>query len=206
MIRWKPFLSATSSCLLTPPLSLNFLMVATPRPDLPNIFYDLRNPQIEDDIFLPYLNRLPNAIDFYQLITSPPIHHMSLWHRNLPWQINIQSSQPSGITMYDFFRHIHQQLHQPIIQEDYYTDELAASDREMLIMAFQTRCAMFPDQSLAGGVRRIDFLGPEVCFIGLKGCRSGKWEFKTELPPPKERMIIVGFISYPGKFPLTDSN
>ena len=62
-------------------------------------------------------------------------------------------------------------------------------------MAFQIRCAMFPDQ-LQAGVRRIDFLGQEVCFIGLKHCRGGRWEFKTQLPPPKERMMIVGFIFY----------
>lgn len=178
----------TRSCISTPPLRLNLLLVAT-QSEPPNIFYDLRKPQIEDAVFLPYLNRPPNAIDFYQLITSPPIHHMTLWHRKLPWQINIEASQPNGITIYDFFRHIYQQLHQPVAQEEYYTDELEPSDREMLIMAFQTRCAMFPDQ-LHVGVRRIDFLGQEVCFVGLKRRRGGRWEFKTQLPLPKERMII----------------
>jgi hypothetical protein len=120
---------------------------------------------------------------------------MTLWHRKLPWQINIEATQPNGITIYDFFRHIYQQLHQPIAQEEYYNNELAPSDREMLIIAFQIRCAMFPDQ-LQAGVRRIDFLGQEVCFIGLKHRRGGRWEFKTQLPPPKERMMIVGFIFY----------
>jgi len=178
----------TRSCVLTPPLRLNFLLEAT-QDDFPNIFCDLRNAPIKSAIFLPYLNRLTNTIDFCQLITSPPIHHMTLWHRKLPWQFNIEASQPNGITIYDFFRHLHQQLHQPIVQEEYYTDELAPGDREELIMAFQTRRAMFPDQ-LPVGVRRIDFLGQEVCFIGLKHRRGGKWEIKTELPPPKERMTI----------------
>lgn len=191
VIAEKKFLSVPRSCILTPPLRLNVLLVA--QADLPNIFYDLREPEIENAIYLPYLNRLPNVIDFYQLITSPPIHHMTLWHRKLPWQINIEASQPNGITIYDLFRQLYRRLHQPIIQEEYYTDELAASDREILMMAFQTRCAMFPDQ-LKGGVRRIDFLGQEVCFIGLKHCRGGRWEFKSQLPPPKERMIIVGFL------------
>ena len=180
---------------MAPPLRLNFLLVAT-HADLPNIFYDLRQPQIKDAVFLPHLNRLPNAIDFSQLITSPPIHRLTLWHRKLPWQINIEARQPNGITIRDFFRHLHQQLHQPIAQEEYYTDELTPSDREMLIMAFQTRRAMFPDQSAAAGVRRIDFLGQEVCFIGLKRRRGERWEIKTRLPPPKERMIIVSFVFY----------
>ena len=180
--------------MLTPPLRLNFLLVAT-HADPPNIFYDLRQPRIKDTVFLPYLNRLSNTIDFSQLITSPPIHRLTLWHRKLPWQINIEARQPNGITIYDFLRHIHQQLHQPIAQEEYYTDDLTPSDREMLIMAFQARCAMFPDQ-LRAGVRRIDFLGQEVCFIGLKPRRGERWEFKTRLPPPKQRMIIVGFIFY----------
>jgi len=176
------------SCMLTPPIRLHYLLVAT-HADLPNIFYDLRQPRIKHAVFLPYLNRLPNAIDFSQLITSPPIHRMTLWHRKLPWQINIEARQPNGITIHDFFRQIHQQLHQPIAQEEYFTDELTPSDREMLIMAFQARCALFPEQ-LAAGVRRIDFLGQEVCFIGLKRPRGERWEFKTRLPPPKERMII----------------
>ena len=167
-------------------------MVAT-QADLPNIFYDLRKPQINDAIFLPYLNRLPDIIDLCQLITSPPIHHMTLWHRRLPWKINIEARQFNGITIYDFFRQIHQQLHQPITKEDYYADELAPSDREILRAAFQIRCDMLPDGSRAGGVQRIDFLGQEVCFIGLKRSRSGRWEFKTRPPPPKERMIIVWF-------------
>ena len=64
------------------------------------------------------------------------------------------------------------------------------------MMAFHKRCALFSDQ-LAAGVLRIDFLGQEVCFIGLKGSRGGRWEFKTQLPPPKERMTIVGFIIFP---------
>jgi len=181
-------LTTTRPCMLKPPLRLNFLLVAT-HADLPNIFYDLRQPQIKNAILLPYLNRSPNSIDFSQLITSPPIHRLTLWHRKLPWQIIIEARQPNGITIYDFFRHIHQQLHQPIAREEYYTDELSPSDRENLLMAFQARCAMFPDQ-LQAGVRRIDFLGQEVCFIGLKPRRGGRWEFKTRLPPPKERMII----------------
>lgn len=179
--------------MLTPPLRLNFLLV-TRQADLPNIFYDLRQPQIKDAVYLPSLNRLPNAIDFSQLITSPPVHRLTLWHCKLPWKISIEARQPNGITIYDLLRLIHEQLHQPIAQEEYYNDKLTPSDREMLIMAFQARCAMFPDQ-LSAGVRRIDFLGQEVCFIGLKH-RRGRWEFKTQLPPPKERMIIVSFVFY----------
>ena len=98
---------------------------------------------------------------------------MTVWHRELPWQINIEASQPNGITIYDFFYQIHQQLQLSIAQEEYYTDELAPGDREALTMAFQIRCAMFPDQLLAG-IRRIDFLGQEVCFIGLNRSRGGR--------------------------------
>ena len=186
--------SATRRCISTPPLNLNFLMVAT-QADPHNIFYDLRETQIKDALFLPYLNRKPDIIDLCQLITSPPIHHMTLWHRKLPWKIKIEARQSNGITIYDFFRQIHQQLHQPITKEDYYSDELAPSDREILRTAFQIRCAMFPDKSRAG-IQKIDFLGQEVVFIGLKRRQGGRWEFKTRLPPPKERMIIVCFISF----------
>lgn len=169
-------------------------MVAT-KANPPNVFYDLREPQIKDAVYLPYLSRQPDIIDLCQMITSPPIHHMTLWHHKLPWKINIEARQSNGITIYDFFRQIHQQLHQPITKEDYYADELAPSDRETLRMAFQIRCAMFPDKPRAG-VQRIDFLGQEVCFIGLKRRRGGRWEFKTRPPLPKERMIIVGFLLY----------
>ena len=184
-------MSEPRRCIPDESVNLNFLMVAT-QTDPTNVFYYLREPKINDTIFLPYLNRQPDIIDLCQLITSPPIHHMTIWHRKLPWKINIEARQLNGITIYDFFRQIHQQLHQPITKEDYYANELTPSDREILRTAFQIRCAMFPDNSRAG-VKRIDFLGQEVCFKGLKRCRNGNWEFKTRLPPPKERMIIVGF-------------
>ena len=166
LILWslKSFMSAARSCILSP-LILNPLLVAT-QADPPNVLYDLRNPQIEKAIFFPCLNRRPSTIDFYQLVTSPPIHNMTVWHQELPWKINIEVSQSNGITIYDFFYQIHQQFQLSIAQEEYYTDELAPGDREAFTMAFQIQCAMFPDQLLAG-IRKIDFLGQEVCFIGL---------------------------------------
>ena len=156
LILWslKSFMSAARSCILSP-LILNPPLVVT-QADPPNVLYDLRNPQIEKAILLPCLNRRPRTIDFYQLVTSPSIHNMTVWHRELPWKINIEVSQSNGITIYDFFYQIHQQFQLSI----------SPGDREAFTMAFQIQCAMFPDQLLAG-IRRIDFLGQEVCFIGL---------------------------------------
>ena len=74
--------------------------------------------------------------------------------------------QSKSIQWHHNIYQIHQQFQLSIAQEENYTDELAPGDREAFTMAFKIQCAMFPDQLLAG-IRRIDFLGQEVCFIGL---------------------------------------
>ena len=47
-----------------------------------------------------------------------------------------------------FYNELHQRLRQPIAQEEYYNDKLSPGVREVLTMAFQLRCATYPDQLL----------------------------------------------------------
>ena len=158
------------------------------------IAYDLRiKPLPEAGLNFPALGRPPNGIDLYQLATSPPTHRLVIWHPKLPWYIKVQASHPNGITIQDVLTGIYEQLRRPIGQHEYYNDELTPLDRELLNMAFQERCRGDASE-MAKGVRRVDFLGREVCLVGLARSRKGMWELKT-VAAERPRMIIVGLFS-----------
>lgn len=88
---------------------------------------------------------------------------------------------------------IYTQLRRPISQDEYYTDALTARDREMLGLAFEERCGG-DLREIAGGVRRVDFLGQEVGFVGLIRSRKGVWELKS-VATERRRMVVVGCFS-----------
>ncbi|KAF4622030.1 hypothetical protein D9613_009259 [Agrocybe pediades] len=139
-----------------------------------SVIYDLRSP---------FPNAVPpehwNLQMPAQLATSPPAQRLVIWHRRLPWRITIEASGPTvGVTLEDVFTGIYNQLRQQIGHHEYYTVELTSEDRDMLTAVFEARCAGNP-QDVVGGVRRVDFLGRGVYFVGLAKCRDGRWELKT---------------------------
>ncbi|KAF9075417.1 hypothetical protein BDP27DRAFT_1257111 [Rhodocollybia butyracea] len=121
--------------------------------------------------------RYCNTVDLYQLATSPPTHEMELYHPSLPWNIHIRASTPSGITIYDVLFQLCHQLQAPIVETDFNNDILSSDDRERFIDAYHLRNAGSAT-GLAGGVRKVDFLGSHVLFRGLVRTREG-WVIKT---------------------------
>ncbi|KAH9484070.1 hypothetical protein JR316_0003550 [Psilocybe cubensis] len=164
------------------PYRLNPLILYRSR-DPTSIFYDIRvRPS-------PDLGLIPQSVgDVYELATSPPTQRLLIWHPKLPWKIKIQSNSPNGISVMDVLIGIHEQLRCTIGHHEYYTVELTSEDRQRLSDAFQVRCGGDPVE-MVGGVRRIDFLGLESCFVGLSRSRNETWEMKTAIPP-RQRMII----------------
>ncbi|CAA7270027.1 unnamed protein product [Cyclocybe aegerita] len=170
------------------PYRLNPLLVYRPHNPV-QVSYNLRfQPFPEYGLQFPALNRPPNPLDLFQLATSPPTFRMILWHRKLPWYVKIEASTLNGITVQDVLSGMYQSLRRPIGQHEYYTNALSSADREMLSVAFQQRCRG-DAKEIAGGVRRVDFLGREVGFVGLARSRRGMWEIKT-VEPLRPRMII----------------
>ncbi|KAF8972634.1 hypothetical protein BDZ97DRAFT_847973 [Flammula alnicola] len=160
-----------------------------------SLIYDLRvNPTTGYDLRFQSSKRSPNAVDLYQLATSPPTSRLLIWHNKLPWYIKVEASNPNGVTVQDVLLGIYEGLRRPIGHHEYYTVELTPEDREMLGLVFQKRCRGDPDE-ISGGVRRVDFLRGEVRFIGLTRRRNGTWEMRTTVPE-HQRMTIVGVSFY----------
>jgi hypothetical protein len=98
------------------------------------------------------------------------------------------------VTIHDVLFGIYTQLRRPISQDEYYTDALTARDREILGLAFEERCGG-DMREIAGGVRRVDFLGREVGFVGLIRSRKGVWELKAVATERRRMMTMVGCFS-----------
>jgi len=154
-----------------------------------SVVYDLHIlPGPDSNLRINALDRAANALDFFQLATSPAIRNLLIWHPKLPWKIEIEATNFIGITIQDVLTGIYQHLRSPIGHEEFYTVELVSEDRELISTVFHERCSGDP-REISGGVRRVDFLGREACFIGLSRSRNGTWEMKTAVPE-RQRMTI----------------
>ena len=142
---------------------------------------DLRQPSS-----LPYAPPLDYPVDQiygFQLVTSPPVHHLRAWHPLLPWYIDIKSTQANGITIYDFCLQLFDQLHKRIGAHDMFNIELTAKDRERLQDAHRERCNG-DISALKRGILRVDFLGRQFIFVGLQRGKHGLWEMKMREGSP----------------------
>lgn len=148
-------------------------------PNQPPVYHDLRDhPLALEYIDFRNLQRDHNDIDFAQLVLQPSSPFMRLFHPRLPWYIDIQQSHPNGVTVYDVFSQMNQQLHLPIQGKHYWTEDLGESDRSSISAAYQARCKGDPRQ-ITTGVLRVDFLGKKPIFEGLTRGSKGLWEIKT---------------------------
>ncbi|KAG6918652.1 hypothetical protein DXG01_012771 [Tephrocybe rancida] len=136
--------------------------------------HDLRsNPETTNFQHLN-LPRYSNDLDLYQVATTPPVHELCLYHAKLPWTITIQATQSNGITIGDIFCQMYENLSRQITAQDFYNVVLSAADREELTASYVCRCAPRED-----GVLRMDFLGPDIMFLGLVKGKHGLLEIKT---------------------------
>ncbi|EDR00142.1 uncharacterized protein LACBIDRAFT_334363 [Laccaria bicolor S238N-H82] len=145
---------------------------------------DLRQPSSVP--YAPPLDYPAEQIYGFQLATSPPVHHLRAWHPLLPWYIDIKSTQPNGITIFDFCIQLFEQLHKRIGAHDMFNIELTANDRDRLQDAHTERCNG-NISALKRGILRVDFLGRQSIFVGLQRGKHGLWEIKTREPSPYAR-------------------
>jgi hypothetical protein len=106
---------------------------------------------------------------------------MRLRHSLLPWYIDINASSSPGdrriITIGHLLSVIHHELHRQIDQSDFYNEEVSEQDRQEITEAFRRRTYEDPMQ-YAKGVKRIDFLGENYIFVGIRKSRD-EWVIKT---------------------------
>ncbi|KAJ3739607.1 hypothetical protein DFH05DRAFT_525760 [Lentinula detonsa] len=154
--------------------TLHSLISYKPRHQFP-LLLDLRCPYTT--VVFQNPERHFNIVDLHQLATTPPTHEMQLYHPLLPWFVNVRASTSSGITVGDLLQQLCANLEANIVPTDYNNNVISAEDREQIANAYHLRVSESL-KSLARGVRKIDFLGPQVLFRGLTRTREG-WFIKT---------------------------
>lgn len=133
-----------------------------------------------------------NQIDLMQVATNPPAKFLRLYHARLPWYIDIEETQPNGITVMDILGQMHRQLYTQIQGKHFWNEELDESDRAGISGAFQIRtgvgsvtsagATMESEAMMRSGVMRIDFLGMDrrLMLVGLQRGKNGMLEMKLK--------------------------
>lgn len=143
----------------------------------PRVRCDLRN--LLSSLTFPYLGgRPPLDVDLAQLICTPAMNFMRLYHPRLPWYIDICATQPSGITIGELFDQMSVILDQAIVGVDLFNKDVSLVQRCNIEDAMSYRCAG-DAVKLAQGVKKVDFLCDSVCMEGFAKGKNGMWEIKT---------------------------
>lgn len=147
----------------------------------PHMYLDLRcNPV---DLTFRALDRRINAWDLTRFACEPPLRRIELWNPYYPWLIEVESQNPTGVTLHELFGAIWGSMMIPITNEDYYNNEMNETIRSRIAMAFNQRIG--PNEVERNhGVRRVDFLMERVVLEGfVKGKDSSQWEMKIKKLP-----------------------
>ena len=120
--------------------------------------------------------------DLMRFVCEPPLPFMRLYHAQLPWYIEVETQNPSGVTLYDMFCAINQCMMTQIQNADYYNVEMSSETRAQVADAWAARCRS--EEERQQGIRRVDYLMGRVIMEGIQKGKDGLWEIKTRKPGP----------------------
>ncbi|GBE83896.1 hypothetical protein SCP_0509530 [Sparassis crispa] len=122
------------------------------------------------------VRRQVNAWDLTRFACEPPVARMRLYNAHLPWFIDVESTNPVGVTLHELFNAIWQSMMTPITTMDWFNCEMDDGARGRIADAWASRCTSQEDRKM--GVRRVDFLLDRVVLEGFAKGREGMWEMK----------------------------
>ncbi len=145
----------------------------------PSIYLDLReNPA---NVRFRDLGRPINSWDLSRFTCEPPLPTITLVSRYFPWYIEVQSNNPSGVTLYDLLWQISICMSTVVTAADYWNNEMDQVARERVAEAWALRCGDNQDERNQG-IRRVDFLMDRVVLQGFTRSKDGTWEMKVKRP------------------------
>jgi hypothetical protein len=100
-----------------------------------SLTYDLRSPINTIAFRAVSHSTLPS--DLTRFACEPPVPYMCLIHVRLPWYIDVQASNPTGVTLADLFGAIWACLRSPIVHADFWNEELSEADRDKITKAWR---------------------------------------------------------------------
>ncbi|KAI0072135.1 hypothetical protein K474DRAFT_1605722 [Panus rudis PR-1116 ss-1] len=129
------------------------------------------------------LSRALNSWDLTRFACEPPLRFIQLSSPYYPWTIECTSTNPVGVTLYELFGAIWENMQTPIGSADYWNCEMNEVTRERVAVAYRVRCADDEDE-VRRGVRRVDFLMDRVWLVGFgRGRDANVWEMKIKRAP-----------------------
>ncbi|RPD60238.1 hypothetical protein L226DRAFT_471616 [Lentinus tigrinus ALCF2SS1-7] len=151
----------------------------------PYIRYNASKPPMHLDLrespnaikFRALKDRTLNNWDLMRFVCEPPLPVMRLYHERLPWYIEVEAQNPSGVTLYELFCAIHYCMWTQIQNADYYNVEMTTEARAHVAEAWAERCRT--DEERAQGIRRVDYLMGRVVMEGIQKGKDGMFEIKT---------------------------
>lgn len=144
------------------------------------MYLDLRkNPST---VLFRALGREVNPWDLTRFACEPPLPHMRLYSPYYPWYIEVESTNPSGVTLHELFAAIWASMMTSISNADYYNNEMDDEVRDQIAKAWAARCGE-NDEQRKSGVRRVDFLTEKVILSGFAKGKDGMWEMRLSKPP-----------------------
>ncbi|TCD71975.1 hypothetical protein EIP91_000107 [Steccherinum ochraceum] len=144
---------------------------------VPSMTLDLRDNV--DLLRIRDLRRPITSWDLTRFTCEPPIPTMRLFSDNYPWYIEVETSNPAGITMHDFFHAIWISTQTPIQNEDYWNCEMDENVRKRIANAYSRRVGDDREEA-SRGIRRVDFLMDRMILEGLVRTKDGLYELKLK--------------------------
>ena len=143
-----------------------------------SMYLDVRdNPSFVE--FRALEGKSVNAWDLSRFACEPPLQTLVLYNKYYPWTIEVNASNPSGITLHDLFGAIFVHMARPISQEDYWNNEVDERMRERIAHAWAARCAD-DEVERSRGIKRVDFLMDRIILEGFVRGKDGMWEMKIK--------------------------
>lgn len=134
--------------------------------------------QVAFDVSLPVSNiKTPSYVSQDALAapaSNPPVPFMTVTCARLPWTITIvpRSQISSFVTIRDVFETLYVALRMPVTAAEYAQLPNAVA-QDTVNRAFRMRCSRDGGSELKKGLKRIDFLGLQTKFCGLKPVKHG---------------------------------
>jgi len=141
------------------------------------MLYDLRDSPLT--IVFRRLDRDINEWDLTRFACEPPQCRMTLCSQYFPWYIDVEATNPVGVTLKDLFSAIYVSMMQTISNDDFYNNEMDQGLRERIGQAWAARCGTDSEER-ARGVKRVDYLMERTVMEGLVKGRDGLWEMKVK--------------------------
>ncbi|KAJ3569807.1 hypothetical protein NP233_g4805 [Leucocoprinus birnbaumii] len=157
----------------------------------PELIYDVRLPPTQ----VGSKRRVITPEEFSDPATSPRTSSMTIFHKYLPWSIQVEPSGYSRsrgmhfVTVWDVLNAIHSSLRATISQRDYESLGKGSKHQSRVTKAYERRYGLQQRGSSSyqaekmGGLRRVDYLVGFVKFMGLTPYKVEKGEYMlhTEL-------------------------